>query len=125
MRPIGVVFIATALLLIGQIHAAPASDTHTILPTSDAVALGSAGCNNRTTWGILWSCATTIFLCTWVSFHPDVPDFRHTKPRAIVVRIITAVMAFLVPEMMVAKAASQWQEARSYTSSFQGVLSIA
>ena len=28
----------------------------------------------RTLLGIVWSCITTIFLCTWVSIHPNVPE---------------------------------------------------
>jgi hypothetical protein len=28
----------------------------------------------RTLSNIILSCASTVFLCTWVSLHPDVPD---------------------------------------------------
>ena len=28
--------------------------------------------NKRTLWTITWSCLTTIFLCTWVTVHPNV-----------------------------------------------------
>jgi hypothetical protein len=30
------------------------------------------GC--RTLLGIVWSCITTIFLCTWVAIHPNIPE---------------------------------------------------
>lgn len=121
---LGVVFAAMASFLVDQIYAAPTSNELCLKPPSAVVAPESSACNDRTMWGIVWSCATTIFLCTWVSFHPDVPDFRHTKPRIIATRVVSAVIAFLVPEMTVAKAASQWREARSHKSRFQGVLCI-
>jgi hypothetical protein len=28
----------------------------------------------RTLLGIVWSCITTIFLCTWVAIHPNIPE---------------------------------------------------
>jgi hypothetical protein len=37
--------------------------------------------SRRSIWGIVWSCLTTIFLCTWVSLHPNVA-FRPEKPNA-------------------------------------------
>jgi hypothetical protein len=27
----------------------------------------------RTIWNIIWSCIVTIFACTWVAIHPNVP----------------------------------------------------
>lgn len=37
----------------------------------------SPSCDNtnddRTLWDIIWSCLTTIFLCTWVALHPNLP----------------------------------------------------
>ncbi|KIM25440.1 hypothetical protein M408DRAFT_31933, partial [Serendipita vermifera MAFF 305830] len=32
----------------------------------------------RTVWGVVWSCLSTIFLCTWVAVHPNVA-FRPEK----------------------------------------------
>ena len=33
----------------------------------------------RTIWGIIWSCLTTVFLCTWVAVHPNVPCPKKRK----------------------------------------------
>ena len=37
----------------------------------------STSCNDvnncRTLLGIIWSCLTTVFLCTWVAIHPNIP----------------------------------------------------
>jgi hypothetical protein len=30
--------------------------------------------NCRTLLGIIWSCITTVFLCTWVAIHPNIPE---------------------------------------------------
>ena len=34
--------------------------------------------NGRNIWNIIWSCLTTIFLCTWVAVHPNIA-FRPKK----------------------------------------------
>jgi hypothetical protein len=37
----------------------------------------STSCNDlnncRSLLGIIWSCLTTVFLCTWVAIHPNIP----------------------------------------------------
>jgi hypothetical protein len=30
--------------------------------------------NCRTLLGIIWSCITSVFLCTWVAIHPNIPE---------------------------------------------------
>jgi hypothetical protein len=37
--------------------------------------------SRRSIWSIVWSCLSTIFLCTWVAVHPNVA-FRPDKPNA-------------------------------------------
>jgi hypothetical protein len=37
--------------------------------------------SRRSIWSIVWSCLSTIFLCTWVALHPNVA-FRPEKPNA-------------------------------------------
>jgi hypothetical protein len=37
--------------------------------------------SRRSIWSIVWSCLSTIFLCTWVALHPNVA-FRPEKPKA-------------------------------------------
>jgi hypothetical protein len=46
-----------------------------------AVSAGGDQDSRRTIWSIVWSCLTTIFLCTWVALHPNVA-FRPEKPNA-------------------------------------------
>jgi hypothetical protein len=44
----------------------PIIDDRSLSPCTD---LG----NCRTIWNIIWSCLVTIFACTWVAIHPNVP----------------------------------------------------
>jgi hypothetical protein len=37
--------------------------------------------NCRTLLGIIWSCITTVFLCTWVAIHPNIPEPVVTEPQ--------------------------------------------
>jgi hypothetical protein len=63
----------------------------------------------RTVPGIVFNCLSTMFLCTWVAFHPDVPEspedawwkkfFRRIKSMAI---------AFLAPEYVFWNAFWEW-----------------
>src|SRR5277367_4932923 len=39
--------------------------------------------NCRTLLGIIWSCITTIFLCTWVAIHPNIPEPVDTRRMSI------------------------------------------
>ena len=39
---------------------------------------GDSQVQQRTLYGITWGCLTTIFLCTWVSIHPNIA-FRPKK----------------------------------------------
>ena len=42
----------------------------------------------RTIWDIIWSCLTTVFLCTWVSVHPNVPCPKKQKGNSWIERHI-------------------------------------
>ncbi|KAI9462136.1 hypothetical protein F5148DRAFT_233524 [Russula earlei] len=67
------------------------------------------GC--RSLWHIIWSCAVTILLCTWVSVHPNIPGPDETWPRVTLRRIGLMLGALFVPEFMVAWALKQRQVA--------------
>jgi hypothetical protein len=113
-----------ALAIVGRIHAAPT----TALPppyasslVESSSALSACGDINdcRTMWGIIYSCVITIFACTYLSFHPDVPDPRYTPWRIFALRICSVLIGFLIPEFVVAKAAWQWLEVAQDKTKFQ------
>jgi hypothetical protein len=86
----------------------------------------SSACSNiyncRTPWGVIYGCIITIFACTYVSFHSDVPDRTYTLWRIRVTHICYVLVGFLVPELMVARAALQWRWVRKNKPAFQGML---
>jgi hypothetical protein len=66
----------------------------------------------RTTWNIIWSCVATIFACTWVSLHLNIPA-PDEKWSTIALRSMRVmVLALIAPELVVVLAMRQWLVAR-------------
>ncbi|KAK0239705.1 hypothetical protein EDD85DRAFT_949543 [Armillaria nabsnona] len=66
--------------------------------------------DRRTLSNIVWSCLATVFACTWLAVHPNVPGrviTNRTIPFAIE-RMKIMVVAILAPEVIVAWAAEQF-----------------
>ena len=79
----------------------------------------------RTIWNIIWSCLVTIFSCTWVAVHPNIPCPKKREANNCVQRWIwnpflsfaehrlpLFVCALLVPEYVLAWAIRQYLSAR-------------
>ena len=76
--------------------------------------------NCRTRWSIAMSCLSTIFLCTWVAVHPNLPEpigiqrmsvtekCLHSLRALLSRRIPLFVCMQLVPEYVLAFAIRQW-----------------
>jgi hypothetical protein len=84
-----------------------AFSTNCTLPLSPVRLVTSP--NTRGTFDILWTCLTTLFLCTWSVQHPNVPvQNRKRKWSRILVSVLRkiAMMLFnlLVPEFLILKA---------------------
>jgi hypothetical protein len=74
----------------------------------------------RTLWNIIWSCLSTIFLCTWSSLHPNISSTQNEpgmswreKVRKWLVDLLTYKLplflwALLVPEYILAWAIRQY-----------------
>ena len=64
------------LLFLYYLLQGPSTDAGPI-PTIEHRSLKGNHCNDlthcRTIWNIIWSCLVTIFSCTWVAVHPNVP----------------------------------------------------
>ena len=89
------------------------------IPSFDLLSSESNRCTNlthcRMVWNIIWSCLATIFSCTWVAVHPNIPCPRK---RSLVVsfaehRLPLFICALLVPEYVLAWAIRQYLRARS------------
>ena len=71
----------------------------------------------RTIPGIILSCGSTVFLCTWVALHPNVPKypyeawwkiFTFKENPFLAKRIGVALVALLAPEVILTIAFIQW-----------------
>ena len=64
------------LLFLYYLLQGPSTGAGPILTIKDRSLAGNH-CNDlghcRTIWNIVWSCLVTIFFCTWVAVHPNVP----------------------------------------------------
>lgn len=70
----------------------------------------------RTVWDILWSCLTTIFICTWVAMHPDIPDVD-TNMGIFRRHLQLMVLVLIAPEQVVLMAMRQRYTARAIEKS--------
>ncbi|PBK89410.1 hypothetical protein ARMGADRAFT_1083936 [Armillaria gallica] len=70
--------------------------------------------HQRTMISIVWSCLATIFACTWLSVHPNVPGRAITSKgwfAGASERVKVMIIAILAPESMVGWAADQYMVA--------------
>ena len=83
----------------------------------------------RTIWSIIWSCLVTIFSCTWVAVHPNIPCPKKREAKNHFQkwiwnpirsfashRLPLFICALLVPEYVLAWAIRQFLRAREIAS---------
>ena len=109
-----------------QSHASPLTS---ILPesSSNATVIITPTCicpaDQRTMWDILWSCLATIFACSWVSIHPNIPAPNESSQRIFLRRLELMFWAVVFPEMIITWALRQWSGARRLEKLYRGELS--
>lgn len=86
-------------------------------PALAQLALADApSCDNlydcRTLSTIIVSCLATLAACTWVSVHPNIPDFREGQLVLFLRRFRLMVLALVAPEVIVLWALRQRMVAR-------------
>ncbi|KAJ7130525.1 hypothetical protein C8R44DRAFT_850378 [Mycena epipterygia] len=74
--------------------------------------------NCRRAFDIVWGCLTTIFACTWVSVHPNVPPPNQGWLALLWRRLKMMLIAIVAPELMVGFAARQLWAARRFLKEF-------
>ena len=94
---------------------------------SNATVLSTPACicpaDQRSIWDILWSCLATIFACSWVSVHPNIPAPNETSWRVFLRRLELMFWAVVAPEMVISWAFRQWISARQLEKLHKGELS--
>ena len=104
------------------------------IPSLDPRSLDANHCSDlthcRTIWNIVWSCLVTIFSCTWVAIHPNIPCPKGRKANTCIQRWVwnpllsfaehrlpLFICALLVPEYVLAWAIRQFLVARQIAGS--------
>ncbi|KAJ6573001.1 hypothetical protein DFH09DRAFT_1032472 [Mycena vulgaris] len=78
--------------------------------------------NCRKMFDIIWGCLTTIFACTWVSVHPNVPPPDQGWLARLRRRLGMMLVAVIAPELMVGFAARQLFVAWKFSRKFKVTL---
>ena len=109
-----------------QTHAAPltslvaeSSKNTTVLITPICI----CPADQRSLWNILWSCFATIFACSWVSVHPNIPGPNEPGWRIFLRRLELMFWAVVSPEMIITWAYRDWLGARHLEKHYKGELS--
>lgn len=80
--------------------------------------------DQRTLWEIFWSCVVTIFACTWVTVHPNIPAADDTRLIVDFRRARLMLCGLVAPEIIILWAMRQWYSARKIAQAHKGVFSI-
>jgi hypothetical protein len=66
----------------------------------------------QTIWNIIWSCLATIFACTWVALHMNIPGQKEKWHTIALCKAGVMVLAMIMPELVVVWAMWQWLVSR-------------
>ncbi|KAF7369997.1 hypothetical protein MSAN_00629600 [Mycena sanguinolenta] len=75
-------------------------------PDARAIA-DSCNDNSRTLFSVVWGCLVTIFACTWVSVHPNVPPPNQSHLQLFWRRLKMMLLVMIAPELFVYLAAME------------------
>ncbi|KDR70357.1 hypothetical protein GALMADRAFT_1350213 [Galerina marginata CBS 339.88] len=115
--------IVIALYLFQGFFIADAAPLSIILPRQASTNLGAPQeciCpNTRSRADIIWSCLATIFVCTWVSVHPNIPALGESWWKKAFRRLELMFWSVIAPELMIWWAAQQWAAARELAKKYK------
>ncbi|KAF7357429.1 hypothetical protein MSAN_01338900 [Mycena sanguinolenta] len=74
--------------------------------------------NSRSLFTILSGCLVTVFACTWVSVHPNVPPPNQSKLALFGRRLGLMLVAVVAPELIAGFAARQFLDARWFAKEY-------
>lgn len=95
------------------------------LPIPSIKQCASLSCDDlhscRTIPDIIWSCTITIFSCTWVAVHPNIPAPDEKWHTVALRRFQITVMALVAPELVILWAIRQRIMARKLAKEYRSV----
>jgi len=74
----------------------------------------------RTLWDIIRSCWLTVFACTWVTIHPNIPSRRSWFSKNYY-KVQLWIVDLIMPELLLLWAAKQYIAAKDLTKKQEGV----
>lgn len=104
----------------------PSPDVFTcnsILPAASAS--GADFSNDRSVTNVVWSCLATVFACTWVSVHPNIPHPGATEWQIRRYRFLAMICGLIAPELIVLWALRQWMGSRFLVNKMKGMNQFA
>jgi len=113
-------FLALTYLWAHATLAAPISafnPPQTLMPRDDNI----CDCQgHRSLFDIIWSCLATMFACSWIAIHPNVPAPGDGWLTIGLRRAKMMFWAILAPELIVIWAMRQWRSACVVKKRFEG-----
>ena len=95
---------------------------------SNANVLSTSACicpaDQRSIWDTLWSCLITIFACSWVSVHPNIPAPDESRCKIFLRRLEIMFWVVVAPEVIIGWAFRQWSGTHRLENIFKGELSF-
>ena len=101
----------------------PITDIPNVLDVRDVIPPAPVTVENhqlRSLFDIVWSCISTVFICTWVAIHPNVPPRGEGHIQSVWRQIKLMLWTLVVPEMVLVWAYRQWAAARYIAKLFEG-----
>ena len=72
----------------------------------------------RSVWNIFWSCLATLFVCSWVAVHPNIPA---PSDRIFITRLKIMGCMLIMPELVIVWAGRQWYAAHHIADRHKGL----
>ena len=112
-------FILHSVFIHGNVLARPLQPLH---PTSENSFYPPEDPNEstrRSIWSIFWGCLATIFACSWVAVHPNIPA---PSGSIFLTRLKLMGYMLIVPELVIVWAVRQWYAAHYIANKYKGGL---
>lgn len=115
------------IILLAIAYYLSAHSTYAQLTTSSDQSKESCGdlSHCRSVWDIIWSCSTTIFACTWLAVHLNVPEQGRGWLWKFARRIGAFVIGLISPEWIIMAAWQQRAGAKKIALDHKSIITIS